>query len=193
MAESKIQIENNLKDGVLLVSDPFLPDTNFERSVVLLCTHKILEGSFGFIVNKKLEVTLADLVQDKNFGQSIPVYLGGPVEQNTLHFIHSAGDKIDGSFEISPGIFWGGNFEQMLTKVSDNEINANEVKFFVGYSGWSESQLQNEIKEKSWIVCTSTKELVFETEEKEIWRTILKQLGGKYKQMSNYPIDPRLN
>ncbi len=176
-----------------MISDPFLPDTNFERSVVLLCSHKEQDGTFGFILNKVLEVTLADIIKDRDYLPDVPVYLGGPVEQNTLHFIHSVGNKIEGSYEIAPGIFWGGNFEQMLNYVADREISNDEFKFFVGYSGWSSGQLNEEIIQKSWIISSASKSVVFESDEKEMWRNILKNLGGKYKQMSNYPIDPRLN
>ena len=193
MNGENIHIVHSINSGILLLSDPFLPDVNFERSVVLICSHSETEGTFGFILNKMLDVTLADLVKDMEILPEVPIFLGGPVEQNTLHFIHSLGNKIEGSLEIAPGIYWGGNFEQMLTFVADREVNNDEIKFFVGYSGWAKDQLDNELKENSWILSSATPGIVFESDEKELWRSVMKHLGGKYRQMSNYPIDPRLN
>jgi putative transcriptional regulator len=193
LENGNLHIVEKVSTGVLLLSDPFMPDTNFERSVVLICSHKESEGTFGFILNKMLDVTLSDLVNDETILPDVPVYLGGPVEQNTLHFIHSVGDKIQGSFEIAPGVFWGGNFTQMINCVADREVDIDEVRFFVGYSGWDDGQLDDEIKSNSWILSSVHKDVIFDFDDKELWRNVLKHLGGKYKQMSNYPIDPRLN
>lgn len=177
--------------GVLLIANPFLKDPNFTRSVILICEH-LAEGSFGFVLNQlypqKLNELLPDL-KDINF----PVYVGGPVQQDALHFIHQYPDLISGGEEIANGIYWGGNFESLLIHLRNDDINPERIRFFVGYSGWTEGQLDNELKEESWITVMATRKLIFTTPPENTWRESLNHLGGNYKMMINFPIDPGLN
>lgn len=95
----------NPEKGRLLISEPFLPDPNFERTVVLLCEHNE-EGSFGFVLNKPAIVKVNDVMDElKNFEH--PIFIGGPVQQDTLHFIHRS-TEIEGGAEVREGIFWVG-------------------------------------------------------------------------------------
>ncbi|MTI20664.1 YqgE/AlgH family protein [Fulvivirga sp. RKSG066] len=187
------KFNNNLKPekGSFLISEPFLPDPNFERTVVLLCEHNE-EGSFGFVLNKVSAVTLEDILEEvENFQEQ--VYIGGPVEQNTLHFIHKA-DYLEGGTQIGDGLYWGGNFEQLLLLIDTKQIKPEDFRFFVGYSGWGAGQLVEELKANSWIVAhNATKDLVFDTDNQTLWKTALNRLGGRFSIYSNYPTDPRLN
>jgi putative transcriptional regulator len=177
--------------GILLIADPFLKDPNFLRTVVLLCDHQ-QEGSFGFVLNKKTEHTLDELLTDFE-GFQLPVYYGGPVQTDTVHFVHQYPDLIDDSAEIATGIYWGGNFETVKALVKNNSLNLNKIKFFLGYSGWGNGQLQNEMDEKSWLTVTATKNLIFNTTPDNVWKGSLQHLGGDYEQLINYPVDPQLN
>ncbi len=182
---------DSIAPGMLLVSDPFLQDNHFERSVILVCDHNE-EGTFGFCINKKSEYSLGDLL-DESSEVEIPVYLGGPVEQNTLHFIHHAGEAIENAIALGNGIFWGGDFEQVKLRIASGIDQAEDYKFFLGYSGWGPSQLKNEIESDTWLIFEAKNEWVFQTEADSIWKTILIQQGGIFAQMANYPKDPRLN
>lgn len=178
--------------GDLLISEPFLPDPNFERTVVLLCESNE-EGSFGFVINKPSLIKLKDVLEDLNELDKT-VYVGGPVQQDTLHFIHKAGDMLEGGTQIGNGLFWGGNFEQLKILSENKQLDPDHFMFFVGYSGWGEGQLLDEIREKSWIVYKSATPIqIFDTKPEELWREILKEMGGRYRMFSNYPTDPRLN
>lgn len=177
--------------GVLLIANPFLKDPNFTRSVILICEHQ-QEGTFGFVLNQLYPQKLNDLLpdlQDLNF----PVYVGGPVQQDALHFIHQYPDLISGGEEIAKGIYWGGNFESLIIHLKNNDINPGRIRFFVGYSGWTEGQLDNELKEESWITVMATRKLIFPPSPENTWRESLNHLGGNYKMMINFPIDPTLN
>lgn len=180
------------KGGDFLISEPFLPDPNFERSVVLICENNH-EGTFGLVLNKGTDILLEDVLEGEvPFGGTLNV--GGPVEQNTLHFIHRLEQSIEDSIEIGNGLFWSGNFEQVKALVRSGDANEDNVKFFLGYSGWSEGQLREELDRQSWFVKSgATAKQVFDLEEEALWKSILKDMGGKYKVFSNYPIDPRLN
>ncbi|WP_462255063.1 YqgE/AlgH family protein [Ferruginibacter sp.] len=177
--------------GILLIADPFLKDPNFLRTVVLLCDHKE-EGSFGFVLNKKIEQTLDELLNNFD-GFPLPVFYGGPVQTDTIHFVHQYPDLIPEAFKIGDGIYWGGNFETVTALIKNNSLDQKKIKFFIGYSGWSDGQLNDEMKEKSWLTVDATKNLVFNTKDNEVWKRSLIHLGGDYEMMINFPIDPQLN
>ena len=177
--------------GTLLISDPFLKDPNFVRTTVLICDHQP-EGSFGFVLNRKQDSVIGDLItnmEDNNF----PVYYGGPVQTDTLHFLHQCPDIISGGVEISNGIYWGGDFVDVLNLLMQDQLNQKQIRFFIGYSGWGEQQLQSEIDSKSWILSECSKRLIFGTTPENSWKNALQELGGEYKLMVNYPLDPQLN
>jgi putative transcriptional regulator len=177
--------------GILLIADPFLKDPNFLRTVVLLCEHKE-EGSFGFVLNKQIEQTLDELITDFE-GQKLPVYYGGPVQTDTIHYLHQYPDLVPGSVKVSDDIYWGGNFESMTALIKSESINLSKIKFFIGYSGWGQGQLTGEMEEKSWLTVEANRKLVFNTGHDQIWKNSLKTLGGEYEMLINYPIDPQLN
>ncbi|MES2372550.1 MAG: YqgE/AlgH family protein [Bacteroidota bacterium] len=181
----------DIAPGTLLISDPFLKDPNFMRTVVLLCEHRF-EGSFGFVLNKSFDQELGDLIKNAE-GIRFPVYNGGPVQKDTLHFLHQCPELISGGVEVIDGIFWGGDFEEVLSLLKLNKLGKNDIRFFLGYSGWGEGQLTAELDQKSWITREASKGFVFNMSTPQIWKAALKDLGGEYSQMINYPIDPQLN
>ncbi len=185
--------KNKLKParGRILVSEPYLNDPNFERTIILLCEHND-EGSFGFVLNKP-SIAKVNEVMDNEINLEVTVFIGGPVQQDTLHFVHRCAELQD-AVEIGEGIYWGGNFESMRLQLESSLINPKDLKFFLGYSGWSEGQLEEELKADSWIVSDRLNdELIFETNAEVMWQKALKDMGGRFSVYSNYPLDPRLN
>lgn len=181
---------DELIPGIVLVADPFLKDANFMRSVVFVCEHQP-EGSFGFVLNRPYDQAVGLLIQDLE-GCEWPVYFGGPVQTDTLHFLHTRPDLLGGT-EITDGICWGGTFEDLVSAIHLEQIAPHEVRFYLGYSGWAEGQLANELNEKSWLVTHGNQKLVFQENTQQIWPLALQQMGGEYEQLVNYPIDPQLN
>lgn len=177
--------------GKLLVSEPFLPDPNFERTIILMCEHNE-DGSFGFVLNKPSTAKVADVLDDlANFDG--PAFIGGPVQQDTLQFVHRI-KGVEKSIEIMEGIYWGGNFEKICMMVDTKQISIDDIKFFLGYSGWTAGQLDTELKENTWIVSDQVDaELIFETNTEISWQKALKLMGGRFSVYSNYPVDPRMN
>ncbi|MES2388521.1 MAG: YqgE/AlgH family protein [Bacteroidota bacterium] len=185
----------NLERGVLLISEPFLNDGHFDRSVILVCDHKE-SGSFGLVLNKPTEHVLEDVLSELAVFPAtagLPLYLGGPVEQNTLHYIHTLGPALEGSEYIGEGFYLGGSFEQLKELLRSEPIEPGQIRFFLGYSGWQAGQLDKEYEEKTWITGKNIPEDLLEIEPAALWRSLLLRLGGKYKELANYPIDPRLN
>ncbi len=186
----KYKNKYNPKKGCLLISEPHLPDVNFERSVIYLCEHNE-EGSFGLVLNKPSKYKINGLIPE--IGLANTVAIGGPVEINTLHYLYRNNPKIEGGLQVGRNINWGGNFEDISTWVKSKNAE-NDIAFFVGYSGWSKGQLQEEIDHNSWIVFPEASEqLVFDTLKKNLWQEVLKEMGGRFSVFANYPSDPRLN
>lgn len=181
----------NIASGKLLIADPFLRDPNFMRSVVFMCDHKD-EGSIGFVLNRKYDHYLGELITGLDT-PDFPVYYGGPVQVDSIHFLHKCPKLIRGGTEVVDGIFWGGDFETVLPLVNSAKISNRDIRFFIGYSGWGGGQLDQEMKLKSWIVGEGTRKIIFPANVGNTWKDALKQLGGEYTQMINYPIDPQLN
>jgi len=185
---------NNIKPktGRLLISEPFMADPNFKRSVVLLTEHGD-EGTVGYILNQVGNLLLKDVIQDL-WAADNQIYFGGPVAADTLHFIHRAYDKLQSGEEIGNGIYWGGNFETLKILINTNAIDENEIKFFMGYSGWDNGQLELELNQNAWMVSDiSHPDIIFGNDDEKLWRDVIVNLGPKYAHVSKFPVDPSLN
>jgi putative transcriptional regulator len=181
----------SLQKGRLLLSEPYLSDPNFERTAIIITEHNE-EGSVGFILNKPSDSKVSDVMEDLKFVDA-PIFIGGPVQQDTLHFIHTSGNLED-AIRIDEEIYWGGNFEQLLDRIESGNVLLQNVKFFLGYSGWATGQLEEELKLNSWIVSNQvTPELIFETLPDVMWKRAMQELGGRFSVYSNYPVDPNMN
>lgn len=180
------------KKGKLLIAEPSITgDVSFNRSVVLLAEHND-EGSVGFILNKPLEYNISDLISEINV--PFKVFNGGPVEQDNLYFIHKVPELIEGSIEISDGIYWGGDFEKTIELLNSETITENDIRFFLGYSGWDSLQLDQELSSKSWVVVKNEYESnIIQKSASAFWKEKMVELGGDYLIWSNAPENPTLN
>ncbi len=178
--------------GVLLVAEPsIIGDISFNRSVVLLAEYNE-NGAVGFILNKPLKYKLNDFIPELN--STIPVYNGGPVEQDNLYFIHKIPDLIPNSVEISNGIYWGGDFKEIVSLLQEDKIDESEIRFFLGYSGWSNEQLEQELEVNSWvIVANEYKNKILSKTDSNFWKEKMIEFGGDYLIWSNAPENPNFN
>lgn len=177
--------------GRILISEPFMYDFYFKRSVVLLAQHGD-DGSFGIIVNKPLKISFNEVIKDfpEYDGQ---IYLGGPVKSDSLFFIHTFGEEIEDSIEILKGLYWGGDLDTVKELLRLNHLNDQNIRFFLGYSGWSPKQLDSELKRHSWAVSSTNAKLIMNTIPDKMWKMSLFQLGKEYSRWATYPSDPGLN
>lgn len=176
------------KRGRVLIADPFTDDDYFGRSVVYLCDHNS-EGTFGFVLNNFIDIDLNDVA--KNFPDiKSNISIGGPVQTEHIFFLHTVGKLIEGSMEVDDGIFIGGDYDQLKQKLDDGEIKPNQVRFFLGYSGWSPGQLQEEIDNHSWIVAPVLSPLeIMDDKIVDIWSNYMRRQGKKYDILSRSPVD----
>ncbi len=161
------------------------------RSVVLLCEHNE-EGSFGLLLNKKFNLSLGELVPELE-KTDIPVFVGGPVQGDTLHFLHAYPQEIPGGIEVADNIYWGGDFEMLKDYLKRNALDITNIRFYLGYSGWGTNQLSDELESKSWITTPAKRNIVFHKTPGDIWKDSLMLMGSNYSMMTNFPIDPQLN
>ena len=107
--------------------------------------------------------------------------------------MHRIPELIPNSIEIVDGIFWGGNFEAVLELLKDGTLSQNDIRFFLGYSGWSNNQLDDELSTYSWIVIENKFKNLFHINHNNFWKDEMNKFGGVYKIWANAPEDPSLN
>lgn len=188
----KIQ-SNNLvpRKGRILIAEPFLPGDYFSRSVILLVAYS-KKGTVGFILNKQIDLTIRDYIQD--FPEfDAPVYIGGPVSTDSIYFIHTRGDVIPGSIPVLENIYWGGDFDELKRLADLGMVHPSEVRFFLGYSGWDAGQLDRELKENSWLVNDVDSEAVMERLTAASWADFVRKVGEQYRIWINFPENPAMN
>ncbi len=187
----KIRTNNVLpKKGRILIAEPFLPGSYFNRSIVFLVEHGS-EGTVGFILNKPVDFEVVGFDEEfPNFKERL--YVGGPVSNESVYYIHTMGDLIPNSVKIMDGLFWGGDFDHLKDLIHTGFADNTKVRFFLGYSGWDKDQLKEELDEDSWLVSDISPKIVMQSSE-ELWKDMVKQLGGKYSLWENFPENPALN
>ena len=188
----KIQSNNVLPSrGKILISEPFLRDATFGRSVVLLIDHTE-EGSMGLIINKQLPIFVNDIIKEFKYIENIPLYKGGPIATDTLFYLHTLAD-IPGAIPISKGLYLNGDFDEIKKYILQGNNVDRYIRFFLGYSGWESEQLSTELKENTWLVSKEENAYLMNGDTKDMWKQALEKLGSKYETWSRFPQVPTFN
>ncbi|MEI8114735.1 MAG: YqgE/AlgH family protein [Bacteroidia bacterium] len=179
------------KQGHVLIAEPFLSGSYFNRSIIILASYSE-NGAVGFILNKKVDYPVEDLFVDfPDFDSEI--HIGGPVGTDSIYFIHTLGDVIPGSILIKENLYWGGDFDTLKMQIKLGLVHQNQIRFFLGYSGWNAGQLEEEINENSWLVADLPQADLMNIEEDVMWNESVRAMGGKYSMWENFPENPSLN
>jgi putative transcriptional regulator len=178
------------KKGRVLIAEPFLPGSYFNRAIVYIVDHND-EGTVGFILNKPVDFPIPDFFNEFPDYEKL-LFMGGPVNIESVYYIHEYGKLIPGSIHIVDNLYWGGNFDRMKELVNSGVAEQNKVRFFLGYSGWSKGQLKEELEEDSWLVADIPSSFVL-GDTSELWKEMVIKLGGKYSLWENYPENPSMN
>lgn len=177
--------------GKILISEPFLPDTFFNRTIVYLADHNE-EGSVGFILNKRLEIKVSEAISGfEDWNEYLS--MGGPVAPDTLHYLHNMGDMIPKSVWVDDNIFWGGDIDHIRDLIKNGKLNNSQIRFFLGYSGWSAGQLERELKENSWVIARVNPDIVLNNSTSATWKRVLRGLKNKYRMWADFPESPDMN
>lgn len=184
-------INNQVKTGKIIIAEPFMLDPHFRRSVVLITEHRE-DGDVGFILNKMLDMRLNDVMLDfPDF--NVPLFYGGPVATNSIQYIHNIGEMLEGSTRISSGVYWGGSWDNLKFLIEAKLVEPKHIRFFVGYSGWTEGQLMGELGESSWILGDMHANYIFNAQPHTLWRTVLQHRGDAFSIIADMPEDNNLN
>ena len=180
--KDKKQKTIEVKSGNVLLANAFMDDGPFERSVVLIAEHN-KNGTLGFILNKSIKATMNMLLED--FPEySETVFYGGPVENDTIHYLHKIPLLLPDSIHIKDDLYLGGDFGKVREAASSGFLNADNIKFFVGHSGWSKGQLESEFVTGSWVVSDIATKTIFDSNYKKLWADTLNNMGDKYTVIS---------
>ena len=176
-----------LATGQLLLAEPFLLDPNFKRSAIALVdVHD--EGTVGFVLSQQLDLRVPMLLHDfPDFDSRVS--MGGPVQRDTLHFVHTLGELVDDSIYISGDLYWGGDFAQLTLLIAEGIADHHTVRFFLGYSGWSPGQLEEEMEDKTWVTTDLSEDLIFSTPPDLIWSEAMRRLGNTYTVIGTMEVE----
>ena len=186
-------MDKKLHSGDFLIADPsIIGDRSFHRAVVLI-SEIANKSPMGFIFNKVYEFDLNELVPE--ITPNLPLFYGGPVDTDQLFFMYNATQAIvEGSHLIKENLYLGGDIEQAFEAIESQRLHAENSRFFLGYSGWSKGQLEQEVEHNSWLVQKNinTREL-FKDAPEDLWRNAMIKKGGKYTLWANAPDNPTYN
>lgn len=177
----------------LLIASPTLLDPNFAQTVVLMVQHDS-EGALGLILNRPTLMSLReawDQVSDSECERTDPLYLGGPCE-GVLMALHPLADAA--GLEVLPGLYFSTETEHIEKLIA--KTDEPQIRFFVGYAGWTAGQLEAEFETGSWQIGTATIDRVFAPAE-NLWlqikrETALMAIVGKVSRHV-LPDDPSNN
>lgn len=173
--------------GQLLLDNGKLQGSCFQRAVILICHHDE-EGAFGLILNNlsggkvgdALEVSLPDRLKQQ------PLFLGGPVQPQSLSFLHS--DAMLPNANVMPDLQLSHSIDE-LVEAGESYSPTRQLKIFAGYAGWSPGQLDNEMERGTWLTHPATLEWVFHAEPGNLWKAVLADKGWTYRLLAESPED----
>ena len=178
-------------EGNILVAHPLLHDGFFNRSVVYLTNHNSVE-SLGFVLNFKTEFKLSDVKPEIKNGH-FPIYEGGPVGKDQLFYIHKLGHNLSDSVKIKDDIYFGGNFNELMKMIEQGRVKTYDIRFFAGYSGWADGQLENEIKHDHWLINKKVDSSFFGNEAEDLWGLQLSEIKNTYSIFADFSDTPSVN
>ncbi|MHC5201257.1 YqgE/AlgH family protein [Myroides sp. LJL119] len=183
----------SLNKGDIILS---LPSSNpldapFSRTAILIADQNA-EGSIGFILNKPMDITLNQLIPTTSV--NFTIYQGGPVEQDKIFCVHNKPDLIFHSQRISNELYWGGDYDQIFSLLDQGLLTKQDIRFFLGYTGWDCEQLKNELEDNYWVKSQYPRlSQIFIDSSKDFWKLGLQSLGPSFKIWLNAPENPNLN
>lgn len=172
---------SDLVTPVLLMAMPQVLDPFFHRSVVLLLHHED-EGSFGFIVNRPTGIKVSEILKGMDVGweggEEAVAYFGGPVQPQlgTVLFspILAESGPEDTATEIIPGVALTQHIGD-LSRLA--EAPPDQFRLILGYAGWGEGQLMEEILRNDWLTAPVASELIFAPDPEQVWDAALRSVG----------------
>ncbi len=179
-------IDFNLKKGDIILAEPFMENPHFKDAVIVITEHSENNGTVGFIINKTLKLRMKEVVED--FPEiDLDLLYGGPVQTDTLHYVHTYGDILSDSLHVTKNLYWGGDFMQLKALIRQRVIQPEGIRFYLGYSGWSPGQLEEEFEEGTWMQSKLDLNYLFKTKLKKVWPRAMADKGNEFTVIAKMP------
>jgi putative transcriptional regulator len=176
-----------LLKGSLLLDGGKLRGSFFNRTVVLICQHDS-EGAFGLVLNRPSENTVGDMLV-ANLPETMKketLYLGGPVQPAAMSYLHT--DSFVPDANVFPNLNLGHSLDS-LVELSESYSSTQKIRVYAGYSGWSPGQLEDEMKRQAWLTHPASLDLIFNTDPRQLWQVLLREMGWQYRLLAGAPDD----
>lgn len=167
----------NIKAGTFLISAPSLEEPHFKKAVIFVTEHND-KGTVGFVINKLFHRKFNELEEFKH-SIDFPLHAGGPVDKEHVFFLHHRHDLIEGGTRVIDSIYMGGNFKEAVNIINQLVIPGNDIKLFIGYCGWDANELEEEVKEGSWLIVDADSEIVFSPDVEKLWHKLYEGVNAK--------------
>lgn len=184
-------VEKSLK-GSLILADPSLREPTFFQSVLLVTEHNSESGAFGYILNRPLDRRVGDLLSGNILPKDqreklagVPVFMGGPVSTEHLTFSALGWSEDDGKLQYSTHL--------SAAEAVMYEMEGFQIRAFVGYSGWTGGQLEDELEQRAWITHQPEKSIIDVSNVGGLWRKLLGNLSPWDLLLADEPENPGLN
>jgi len=178
--------------GKIILADPSLREPTFFRSVLLLTDHDPGNGTHGYILNRPCGKTVGDLLDADSLSEkslqsltNTPVFVGGPVSTEHLTFFALGWSEQGGELQYASHL--------SSTEAAMHQMEGFHIRAFVGYSGWTEGQLEIEMEQRAWIVRDPEKRIIEISGVDQLWKDMLRDLSPWHKLIADEPDDLGLN
>jgi putative transcriptional regulator len=163
----------NLGIGKLLVARKNAPDPAFAETVVLLVRYEN-DGSLGLILNRRTKIPIARALDGlSGAGQRTePIYLGGPVQADTVFALLRTNKMPEGPSHVTGKIYLVTE-KAHLQKVLRPATAASDLRVYLGYCGWDKEQLENEVKADAWSIVADNAEAAFDPDPDSLWSRLI--------------------
>ncbi len=171
-----------------LIAMPSLQDPHFKRSVTYICEHDE-NGAMGIVINKPSNMTLKEVLNQVDESivvteekSDLRVVLGGPVSPDRGFIVHSPQPGWSASIDVTDDITV--TTSKDILAVLGNDKSPKDILVALGYSGWEPGQLEEELKDNSWLAIEANTSLMFDTPLADRWQVALKTLGIEIHQLT---------
>ncbi|MFZ4059618.1 MAG: YqgE/AlgH family protein [Bacteroidia bacterium] len=171
----------------MLYADPRMEDSYFKRTAVLICSYSKSEGALGFIVNRPIALRVNEVLPTESH-IARTLNFGGPVADDQLFFLHTLTDMQPDTLRVQGPVHWGGDFDVLSGLIRQGRAPESSVSFFVGYSGWSPGQLEEELTSGAWLSDYPNADVFWPRVGRErLWKNKMNAQGGNYAVWANFP------
>jgi putative transcriptional regulator len=166
----------DLAIGRLLVASRDLGDPNFSKTVILLVHYNEDQGTVGLVVNKRTDVPISRVFHDlkEASGRSDPVYIGGPVELNSVLALLKSASKPQGADRVFGDVYLISN-KDVLSRTLASSAEAAVFHTYIGYAGWGPGQLEHEVELGAWHIMPADVGNVFHADPDSVWERLIRR------------------